>query len=134
MHDPCLSLLHPIKAYVRRFPSCHLVPVFVDSEVLSERHSEDGATVVTERRCKVEVDAPRLLKRVLTSPLTSPFDFSQLSAKANSSCHTQWLPFPSPLQQICDLFIELVVFFTGMATLSVLLSDYRNYIGGGWWR
>ncbi|KAM6957067.1 SEC14-like protein 1 [Aplochiton taeniatus] len=51
-------------AYVRRFPKCHLVPVFVDSEVISERHSEDGAITWTERRCKVQVDAPRLLKRM----------------------------------------------------------------------
>uniref|UniRef100_A0A8C9SJT5 SEC14 like lipid binding 1 n=1 Tax=Scleropages formosus TaxID=113540 RepID=A0A8C9SJT5_SCLFO len=38
--------------------------MFVDSDVLSEHQSEDGATHCIERRCKLDVDAPRLLKRI----------------------------------------------------------------------
>lgn len=53
------------QAYMRRFPKCPLIPVFVDSEIISESRSEDGSTLVTERRCVIDVDAPRLLKRVL---------------------------------------------------------------------
>lgn len=49
---------------MRRFPNCPLIPIFVDSEVVKEEHSDDGATVFIERRCKVEADAPRLFKRV----------------------------------------------------------------------
>lgn len=55
----------PTQAYMRRFPKCPLIPVFVDSEVVSENQSDDGAVTVTERRCVIDVDAPRLLKRVL---------------------------------------------------------------------
>uniref|UniRef100_A0A8C9U9S3 SEC14 like lipid binding 1 n=1 Tax=Scleropages formosus TaxID=113540 RepID=A0A8C9U9S3_SCLFO len=51
-------------AYERRFPTCPLIPMFVDSDVLSEHQSEDGATHCIERRCKLDVDAPRLLKRI----------------------------------------------------------------------
>ncbi|XP_056263358.1 SEC14-like protein 1 isoform X4 [Pseudoliparis swirei] len=51
-------------AYVRRFPKSHLIPVFVDSEVISESQSKDGATLVTERRCVIDIEAPRLLKRI----------------------------------------------------------------------
>uniref|UniRef100_G3PJE9 SEC14-like lipid binding 1 n=1 Tax=Gasterosteus aculeatus aculeatus TaxID=481459 RepID=G3PJE9_GASAC len=51
-------------AYVRRFPRSHLIPVFVDSEVLKETQSQDGATLVTERRCVIDIEAPRLLKRI----------------------------------------------------------------------
>ncbi|XP_051988619.1 SEC14-like protein 1 [Xyrauchen texanus] len=51
-------------AYERRFPNCPLIPMFVNSETLSECQSEDGATYVVERRCTVDVDAPRLLKRI----------------------------------------------------------------------
>lgn len=51
-------------AYVRRFPKCPLIPVFVDSEVVSENQSEDGSTVITQRRCTIDIDAPRLLKRI----------------------------------------------------------------------
>lgn len=50
---------------MRRFPKCPLIPVFVDSEVVGENHSDDGAVSVTERRCVIDIEAPRLLKRVL---------------------------------------------------------------------
>ncbi|RVE69307.1 hypothetical protein OJAV_G00076550 [Oryzias javanicus] len=51
-------------AYVRRFPKCALIPMFVDSEVINQSGSTDGSVLVTERRCTIDVDAPRLLKRI----------------------------------------------------------------------
>ncbi|XP_078736753.1 SEC14-like protein 1 isoform X2 [Lampetra fluviatilis] len=51
-------------AYERRFPTCPLIPVFVGSERLAEQRSEDGALHVIERRCKLNVEAPRLLKKI----------------------------------------------------------------------
>lgn len=54
----------PTQAYMRRFPKCPLIPVFVDSEVVGEHQSDGGAVSVTERRCVIDIDAPRLLKRV----------------------------------------------------------------------
>ncbi|KAM3921327.1 SEC14-like protein 1 isoform 2-T3 [Leptodactylus fuscus] len=51
-------------AYQRRFPTCHLIPMFVGSDIMNEFHSEDGAVHVVERRCKLDVDAPRLLKKI----------------------------------------------------------------------
>ncbi len=53
-----------LQAYERRFPTCHLIPMFVDSDVISEDASEDRSFHRIERRCKLDVDAPRLLKRV----------------------------------------------------------------------
>lgn len=53
------------QAYERRFPTCPLIPIFVHSDIISERQSEDGATCVIERRCTIDVEAPRLLKRVI---------------------------------------------------------------------
>jgi hypothetical protein len=38
--------------------------MFVDSDTVSEFKSEDGALHVIERRCKLDIDAPRLLKKV----------------------------------------------------------------------
>lgn len=52
------------QAYERRFPTCHLIPMFVASDVVDEETSEDGSTQRVERRCALDVDAPRLLKRV----------------------------------------------------------------------
>ncbi|CAM4420040.1 unnamed protein product [Leuciscus chuanchicus] len=56
-----------IQAYDKRFPNCPLIPMFVNSDIISECHSEDGATQVIERRCTVDKEAPRLLKRDLFS-------------------------------------------------------------------
>lgn len=55
-------------AYERRFPTCPLIPMFVDSDTVSEFKSEDGAIHVIERRCKLDIDAPRLLKKVIGGP------------------------------------------------------------------
>lgn len=58
-----LSLLSQ-QAYEKRFPTCHMIPVFLGSEILSEYKSEDGAVHNVERKCKLDVDAPYLLKKV----------------------------------------------------------------------
>nr|XP_056722465.1 SEC14-like protein 5 [Euleptes europaea] len=51
-------------AYEKRFPTCPEIPVFLGSEILRESKSEDGAIHITERSCKLNVDAPRLLKKI----------------------------------------------------------------------
>ncbi|KAL8163150.1 UNVERIFIED_CONTAM: hypothetical protein K2H54_011989 [Gekko kuhli] len=52
------------QAYERRFPTCPLIPMFVASDTMNEFKSADGATHVIERRCKLDIDAPRLLKKI----------------------------------------------------------------------
>ena len=65
------------KAYERRFPTCPLIPVFIGCDVILDEESEDGATRTTERRCKLNVDAPYLLKKVLNKLLIAiDFDHS----------------------------------------------------------
>ncbi|KAG8145472.1 hypothetical protein E2320_012000 [Naja naja] len=51
-------------AYEKRFPTCPEIPVFLGSEILCESKSEDGAIHIIERSCKLNVDAPRLLKKI----------------------------------------------------------------------
>uniref|UniRef100_A0A915K5J9 PRELI/MSF1 domain-containing protein n=1 Tax=Romanomermis culicivorax TaxID=13658 RepID=A0A915K5J9_ROMCU len=51
-------------AYERRFPTSPLIPIFVGSEISEEFKSEDGAVHVIERKCKLNVDAPYLLKKI----------------------------------------------------------------------
>ena len=41
-----------------------LIPIFVGSDVVNEFHSQDGAVTIIERRCKLNVDIPYLLKKV----------------------------------------------------------------------
>ncbi|XP_063220835.1 SEC14-like protein 1 isoform X2 [Bacillus rossius redtenbacheri] len=52
-------------AYERRFPTCPQIPVFVGCEVLSDSTSPDGAVCFKERRCKLTVDAPYLIKKII---------------------------------------------------------------------
>ncbi|XP_006003094.1 SEC14-like protein 5 isoform X1 [Latimeria chalumnae] len=51
-------------AYEKRFPTCPLIPVFLGSDILSEYCSEDGSLHIVERSCKLNIDAPRLLKKI----------------------------------------------------------------------
>jgi len=66
--SPVRVYKHPFElimaAYERRFPTCPLIPMFVDSDTVNEFKSEDGAIHVIERRCKLDIDAPRLLKKI----------------------------------------------------------------------
>ncbi|XP_069569988.1 SEC14-like protein 1 isoform X1 [Brachyistius frenatus] len=66
--SPVRVYKHPFElvmaAYERRFPTCHLIPMFVASDVVDDETSEDGSTNRIERRCALDVDAPRLLKRI----------------------------------------------------------------------
>ena len=53
-----------LQAYERRFPTCAMIPAFLGSETIYEHKSKDGAVHVIERRCKIDVEAPYLLKKV----------------------------------------------------------------------
>lgn len=66
--SPVRVYKHPFElimaAYERRFPTCPLIPMFVASDTVNEYKSEDEAIHVIERRCKLDIDAPRLLKKI----------------------------------------------------------------------
>lgn len=51
-------------AYEKRFPTCKMIPVFLGSDIISETKSEDGADHVVDRRCRLNVDAPYILKKI----------------------------------------------------------------------
>ncbi|UYV64014.1 SEC14L1 [Cordylochernes scorpioides] len=42
-----------------------MIPVFLGSDIVSEYKSDDGSLHVIERRCRLNVDAPYLLKKYL---------------------------------------------------------------------
>ncbi len=66
--SPVRVYRHPFElvmaAYEKRFPTCPMIPVFLGSDITSEYHSEDGAVDIIERRCRLNIDAPYLLKKV----------------------------------------------------------------------
>ncbi|KAK0159532.1 hypothetical protein PV327_010972 [Microctonus hyperodae] len=67
--SPVRVYKHPFSlvmlAYERRFPTCPQIPVFVGCEVLKDEESHGGAIRTTERRCKLNVEAPYILKKII---------------------------------------------------------------------
>lgn len=67
--SPVRVYKHPfplvMMAYERRFPTCPQIPVFVGCEVVSDEESRNGAIRTTERRCKLNVEAPYILKKII---------------------------------------------------------------------
>nr|XP_002121052.2 SEC14-like protein 5 isoform X1 [Ciona intestinalis] len=67
--SPVRVYKHPFEmvmaAYEKRFPTCDMIPVFVGCEILSDVENPDKSTHVVERRCKLNIDAPRFLKRMV---------------------------------------------------------------------
>lgn len=51
-------------AYERRFPTCKMIPVFLGSEILYDQVSDGGAVHTIHRKCKLDVDAPYILKKL----------------------------------------------------------------------
>lgn len=54
-----------MEAYVRRFPKCDMIPIMAGTEILKETTSKDGALNQVSRRCKLHVEAPYLLKKIM---------------------------------------------------------------------
>ncbi|XP_012057546.1 PREDICTED: protein real-time [Atta cephalotes] len=67
--SPVRVYKHPfalvMMAYERRFPTCPQIPVFIGCEVMLDEESEDGVVRTTERRCKLNVEAPYILKKII---------------------------------------------------------------------
>ncbi|CAK9829833.1 Protein real-time [Anthophora retusa] len=67
--SPVRVYKHPfplvMMAYERRFPTCPQIPVFIGCEIVSDEELKNGAIRITERRCKLNVDAPYILKKII---------------------------------------------------------------------
>lgn len=54
-----------LQAYERRFPKCPQMPIVLDCQIIKEEDKDDGAVRYTSRRCKLAVEAPYILKKVI---------------------------------------------------------------------
>ncbi|XP_044730159.1 SEC14-like protein 1 isoform X2 [Chrysoperla carnea] len=52
-------------AYERRFPTCPHVPDLLDSTITEDEESEDKSFHTVVRRCKINVEAPYLVKKIV---------------------------------------------------------------------
>ncbi|ETN65821.1 CRAL/TRIO domain-containing protein [Anopheles darlingi] len=53
------------RAYERRFPTCPQMPIVLDCEIIEDKLYENGARRDTKRRCKIAVEAPYLIKKII---------------------------------------------------------------------
>jgi len=54
-----------MKAYEMRFPTCEMIPIIKETEIIEEDISPDKAVHMVDRRAKLNVDAPYLLKKLM---------------------------------------------------------------------
>lgn len=60
-----MILLIVFQAYERRFPTCPQMPIVLETVITEDIVEDDGASRVTKRRCKLNVDVPYLFKKII---------------------------------------------------------------------
>lgn len=54
-----------MRAYEMRFPTCDMIPIIKETEIIEEDLSPDEAVHMIDRRAKLNVEAPYLLKKLM---------------------------------------------------------------------
>lgn len=54
-----------MRAYEMRFPTCDMIPVVKETEIIEEDLSEDESVHMIDRRAKLSIDVPYLLKKIM---------------------------------------------------------------------
>ena len=54
-----------MRAYELRFPTCDMIPIIKETEIIEEDLSADTAVHMIDRRAKLNVEAPYLLKKLM---------------------------------------------------------------------
>lgn len=54
-----------MRAYEMRFPTCDMIPIIKETDIIEEDLSPDGSVHMVDRRAKLNVDAPYLLKKMM---------------------------------------------------------------------
>jgi hypothetical protein len=52
-------------AYEKRFPVCEEIPIVLDTEIIEEEFDKENGIHIIDRRAKLNVDAPYLLKKLM---------------------------------------------------------------------
>jgi len=54
-----------MKAYEMRFPTCDMIPVVKETEIIEQEEAPGGAIQIIDRRAKLSIDVPYLLKKLM---------------------------------------------------------------------
>ena len=68
-HSPVRVYKYPfelvMRAYEMRFPTCEMIPVVKETDIIDEEMCDGGAVHVIDRRAKLSIDLPYLLKKLM---------------------------------------------------------------------
>lgn len=87
--------------------------MFVASDTVNEYKSEDEAIHVIERRCKLDIDAPRLLKKVIRFAVPVLYF---------------WISFHRMLylNRVCVIFLRLQEWIMSTLSRRILWTDVKG--------
>ena len=54
-----------MRAYEMRFPTCEMIPIVKETEIIEEDLDEGNGIHIIDRRAKLNIDAPYLLKKII---------------------------------------------------------------------
>ena len=54
-----------MRAYEMRFPTCKEIPIILETEVIEEEKDDENGLHIIDRRAKLNVEAPYLLKKLM---------------------------------------------------------------------
>jgi len=102
------------QAYERRFPTCPMIPVFVGSDILEDSENEDGSIHVVERRCKLNIDAPYLVKKIAGVDLVLFIQRNTLDRKNRAlkiEAYNESFATRIVVHEVCNYFVSYIPFF-----------------------
>ncbi|CAG7668652.1 unnamed protein product [Allacma fusca] len=96
-------------AYERRFPTCPMIPIFVSSDIVVDQKAEDGSQHLIERRCKLNVDAPYLLKKIAGVDFVYFIQKNTLDLKARAlkiEAYNESFATRVIINEVCNYFVH----------------------------
>ena len=86
-----------------------MIPIFVSSDIVVDEKSDDGATHLVERRCKLNVDAPYLLKKLAGVDFVYFIQRNTLDLKARALKIEAWNESFATrviINEVCNYFVS----------------------------
>lgn len=89
-----------------------MIPVFVGSDIIKQTDSEDGSTQVIERRCKLNVEAPYLLKKIAGVDFVYFIQINSLDRRNRAlkiEAYNESFATRVIINEVCNYFVSFVI-------------------------
>ncbi|RWS04389.1 SEC14-like protein 1 [Dinothrombium tinctorium] len=108
-----------------------MIPVFVGSDIIFEEKSEDGSMHIIERRCKLNVDAPYLLKKISGIDYFYCIQKNILDRRSRTLKIEAWNEsFANRIiiQEYCTYYVSVMFYSTYASALKICLNNALRFI------